>query len=172
MPPTHVCWFLSSVMIFCEHMFKMVWLSWKRTSLLNYTIMNCLALAIYILYLPYTQCTSIHHHIPLPMTSPHFPEGTGNCTVWTPGPVGLGSSSLGLNPICWCCRISKMKDHVTHYVQYSPQTALILVLVQYIDIAIYRFINKHDTTQYSNCTYRYIVIQGQSKVKYFTCIFN
>lgn len=36
------------------------------------------------------------------MTSPHLPAGTGNCTVWTPGPVGLGSSSRGLNPpTCW-----------------------------------------------------------------------
>ena len=36
-----------------------------------------------------------------------------------------------------------------------------LVLFQYIDIAIYRFINKRDTTSIPNCAYRYIAIQGQ-----------
>ena len=40
----------------------------------------------------------------------------------------------------------------------------LLVLFQYIDIAIYRFINTCDTTSIPNCAYRYIVIQGQRSI--------
>ena len=40
----------------------------------------------------------------------------------------------------------------------------LLVLFQYIDIAIYRFINTCDTTSIPNCAYRYIAIQGQRSI--------
>ena len=45
-------------------------------------------------------------------------------------------------------------------------SACMLVLVQFIDNAIYRFINKRNTMRYSNCAYPYIVIQGQRSVIY------
>ena len=43
--------------------------------------------------------THTHRFAPLPIMRPHLLLGTGNCIVCTPGPLGLGSSSRGLNPL-------------------------------------------------------------------------